>query len=309
MKKAFIVTVFNEQKSLGKLLDSLLKQTLIPDEIVVVDAGSTDNTIKILKKYSSKFPKNVLKIIVRKGNRSVGRNTAIQNSKAGIIAVSDAGCILDRKWFENITKPLDDKKIDVVAGFYKPIAKNAFQKSLAAYTCFPEDKLTNDFLPSSRSVAFKKSAWESVEGYPEHLDTCEDLVFARNMKKLGLNFFVEKRAIVYWPQRKDLLEAFRQFFSYAKGDGEARYIRFGTPFLYARFIFLFGFIIAPVDLVNKIAVIVVLFTLYSMWAVSKNYRYVKRTDAFLYLPLLQIASDVAVFLGMSYGYLRSIVLK
>lgn len=301
MKKAFVTTVYNDESGIRVLLDSLLKQSIIPDEVIVVDAKSTDKTYDVIKSFKQKFNKISFKALQASGNRSIGRNIGIKKTKCEVIALSDSSCALNKDWFEKITKPFENLKNDVVAGYYKPITKNMFQKSLAAYTCFPEEKLDDSFLPSSRSIAFRKIAWEKVRGYPEELDTCEDLIFAKKLKDEKLNFFVEKKAIVMWPQRKNLLEAFMQFYVYAKGDGKALYIRPQTPLLYLRF-FLTLFL-----LINKSYLILLFFvTAYLIWAVSKNYRFVNRLSAIYHLPLLQITADIGVLVGMTVGIYQNL---
>lgn len=309
MVSTFITTVLNEKEGIKKLLESLLSQTKKPSEIIIVDGGSVDGTKDIIQSYRKKFKKTSFFVLSEKGNRSKGRNYAIKRAKNQIIVVTDAGCRLPKDWFYKITKPFENKKIDVVAGYYKPVTRNVFEKALSTYTCVMPDKVTSGFLPSSRSVAFKKNAWEKVGGYPEYLDTCEDLVFAKKMKDVGLNFFVAKNAYVNWPQRKNMIEAFWQFFAYAKGDGMARYIRFGTPFLYSRFIIMLALFFAPINLLLKITIIFFLLLFYAFWANIKNYKYVRNIKALLYLPLLQIVSDIAVILGMTYGYMKSFNLQ
>lgn len=308
MKKTFIATVFNEEKTISKLLDSLLEQTIIPDEIVFVDAGSKDKTRMILEEYSKEMQVPFY-IFKKKGNRSKGRNYAIKKATGSVIVVTDAGCILKKDWFEKITKPFEKKSVDVVAGFYMAQVNNTFEKCLSTYTCVMPEKVTGDFLPSSRSIAFKKSVWKKVKGYPEYLNTCEDLVFARKLKREGLNFYVEKRAIVFWPQRKNLWEAFQQFLAYAKGDGEAHYVRRSTPLLFARFTAFFIIVLWPGTLVPKLLILATLTVLYLLWSIKKNFKYASRWEALFYLPALQITSDIAVFFGMTYGYIRSIILK
>ncbi|MGE5041821.1 MAG: glycosyltransferase, partial [Candidatus Levyibacteriota bacterium] len=217
MKITFITTVKNEEETIQGFLESLKNQSRKPDEIIVVDGGSTDDTVQNLKVKSQKLNLKV-KILKKSGNRSVGRNEAVKNSSHEIIVCADAGCILDRNWLEKITKPFEDKDIDVVAGFYKPLTNSVFEKCLSTYTCVMPDKLDKkNFLPSSRSIAFTKTAWRKAGGYPEELDTCEDLVFDKRLKKSGALFTTRADAIVYWPQRKNLIEAAKQFYSYAVG--------------------------------------------------------------------------------------------
>ena len=74
MKLSLICTLKDEEESVRSLLDSILEQTRKPDEVIFVDGGSTDNTVKILKSYQKKI-KN-MKIIVGRG-----LNIAIKNAK------------------------------------------------------------------------------------------------------------------------------------------------------------------------------------------------------------------------------------
>lgn len=299
MKKAFVATVLNEQDQAKLFIESLLSQSVKPDEIIIVDAGSNDDTVSIINNLFEKQRNKKYRVLTKRGNRSIGRNCGIKNANSEVIAVSDFGCVLDKNWFEKITKPLQNTKNDVVAGYYRPLTSNVFEKSLSTYTCFPEDKITKDFLPSSRSISFRKEVWKKVGGYPERLNTCEDLVFAVNLKKAGFNFVVEKKAIVLWSQKKNINEAFWQLYGYALGDGQARYIRSQTPLLYARYLFALVLLI-----MGYINLLFILFFLYLLWAIIKNYKYVREIQALIFLPLLQLIADIAVLLGTTIGLLR-----
>lgn len=304
MKISFITTVLNEEETIKSFLESLSEQTKVPDEIIIVDGGSSDRTVAKIKSTNQK-----LKILVKKGNRSVGRNEAIKNATGQIIVCSDSGCVLDKNWVKKISEPFLNSKVDVVAGFYRPISKNIFQKCLASYTCVMDDKIDLDnFLPSSRSIAFKKNAWKTVGGYPEEINTCEDLIFARKLKKKNLVFKFLKEALVYWPQRENLPEAFKQFFNYAEGDGEGLYFRFQTPFLFARYILglIFLAIIFQTKSLNLSIVFLFLCLLYLTWATLKNYKYTKSWQALFILPSLQITSDIAVLLGTTKGMIKRV---
>lgn len=302
MKVSFITTVLNEEKTVSKFLDSLFTQSKLPDEVVIVDGGSSDLTVAKMKNKNSKF-----KILAKPGNRAVGRNEAIRKATGDIIVCSDAGCILDKSWLKNIAEPFKESKIDVVAGYYKPIAKNVFQKCLATYTCVMPDRLDpENFLPSSRSIAFKKSAWQKAGGYPEHLDTCEDLVFARKLRDAGYKFKTRLDAIVYWPQRKNLKEAALQFYRYAEGDGKARYVRPQTPLLFLRYLIGAGLLL--IFFLSKSSFILYLISvilfLYLLWAVGKNFKHVGNWQAVFILPILQFTADFSVMAGFLKGLLK-----
>ena len=55
MKSSFITTVFNEENNIEAFIDSVLNQTKSPDEIIIVDGGSTDKTLEILKSIAKKI--------------------------------------------------------------------------------------------------------------------------------------------------------------------------------------------------------------------------------------------------------------
>lgn len=304
VKVSFVTTVFNEEKSILAFLSSLAHQTKLPDEIVIVDAYSTDNTFDQIKEFVKSNSEMHWKILQKKGNRSIGRNESIRHATYSIIACSDAGCILDKNWLERITRPFAKKSVDVVAGYYHPSAHTPFQKALAAYTCVMPDKLDPEkFLPSSRSIAFRKDAWKKVGGYPEKLDYCEDLVFARNLKRKGFTFVTVLNAIVQWPQKKNFTDAFKQFFHYATGDGEALYIRKNTLFLFIRYIV--GLFLLIFYFINHSLIVflflVLLIIAYIFWSIQKNYRYVKNLHAFYILPMMQVTADIAVLSGTIVG--------
>src|SRR5690242_1185850 len=121
MKTSFITTVYNEESTIKHFLKSLLDQTVLPDEIIIVDANSSDNTKKVIENF---FVKNNIiphLLIIKPGNRSIGRNEAIENATHEIILCSDAGCILDSNWIKKLLEKFRKKNVDVVSGYYKPI--------------------------------------------------------------------------------------------------------------------------------------------------------------------------------------------
>ncbi len=132
MKISFVTTVLNEENTINLLLESLVAQTKNPDEIIIVDGGSTDRTIDIIQKAKTKNQKlkSKLKIIQKVGNRSVGRNEGIKKATGNIIVISDAGCVLDRDWIKEITKPFNDNQLTwllvIMLGFHIIFFKNVW---------------------------------------------------------------------------------------------------------------------------------------------------------------------------------------
>jgi glycosyltransferase involved in cell wall biosynthesis len=240
-----ITTVLNEGDNIRRLMDSLRAQTRQPDEIVIVDGGSRDDTVKILREYEKVLP---LRVEVEAGcNISRGRNLAIQAARGDIIAVTDAGVVLANDWLEHLTKPFDNPDVQVVSGFFQADVHTPFEVAMGA-TVLPLVNEVNPatFLPSSRSVAFKKSAWEKVGGYPEWLDYCEDLIFDLRLKLIPASFSFSPLAVAHFRPRGSLRAFWKQYFLYARGDGKAdlwrkrHAIRYATYFVAAPTILVLG---------------------------------------------------------------------
>ena len=139
MKIAFIATVCNEEKTIKPFLESVLAQSRPPEEIIIVDAGSTDGTLKILKKYQQKS--SMIRIIeLKNANRSIARNQAVKLAKNKLIAVTDAGCVADKHLLERITAPFADKAVLSVAGFYRPITNSLLQQAVAPFLAVMSDQ-------------------------------------------------------------------------------------------------------------------------------------------------------------------------
>lgn len=221
MKVSFITTVFNEEKSIGGFLESVLSQTQKPDEIIVVDGKSRDRTAEIVQKLIDEG--RPIRLICVPCSVAEGRNIAIEEAQYDVIAVSDAGCELEPDWLEEILKPLENPDVGVSAGFYFPLHSNYFTKICSRILFMREDKLDSDnFSPSSRSIAFRKSCWKAAGGYPKTRFYGEDSYFNQEMRKSGCRFQFAPKAKVAWPLRPTVRLFARQFFLYAFGDGILR---------------------------------------------------------------------------------------
>lgn len=306
MKTTFIATVYNEEKNVQMLLDSLLRQTIHPSEVIIIDGRSRDNTRAILEAYKKVFARRKIAYAyyVKRGNRSVGRNIAVKKAKNEIILCSDAGNKLHENWVRNILEHFRDPSVDVVAGNNKGHATTIFQKCVIPYVLVMPDKIDkNNYLPATRSVGFTKTIWRKAGGFPEKFSHNEDYVFANTLKKMGATMVFAKDAVVYWMPRKDLYDAFIMFFRFALGDAQARIFRKKVLFIFIRYII--GGVFLWWTMVNNFMIgywiIGALLWFYILWAIKKNYRYVRHPLAFIYLPLLQFTSDIAVIFGTVVG--------
>ena len=215
---SLIATVKNEAGNIAALLDSMLAQTRPPDEIVINDNWSTDGTEAIVERYLAAG--HPIRLLRGGHNIPSGRNNAIAHARGPLIASCDAGLTLPPDWLATIVRPLERGQADVVGGFYVPDARSTWELALGA-TNYPdaEEVDQDSFLPAGQSVAFTKAAWQAAGGFPEWAATCEDLLFDLQLKRQGFRFAFEPAAAVHFRPRSTPRAYWRQYFSYARGDG------------------------------------------------------------------------------------------
>ncbi|MDH7515082.1 MAG: glycosyltransferase [Bacteroidota bacterium] len=219
---SLVLTTLNEARTIGAFLDSVASQSVLPREVVICDGGSTDGTVERIRERTEDAYDIVL-IVEPGANIAAGRNAAVAAARSEIIAVSDAGCVLDGEWLERITAPLlEDPSITVVGGGYGYVADTPFERAAAAAEIAVEDLDPERFLPSSRSIAFRRSAWRDAGGYPESLTFAgEDTAFCLSLKRAGHTIHVETGARVAWRPRATLRAYILQHYLYGVGDGES----------------------------------------------------------------------------------------
>jgi len=316
MKVSVIATVLNEGQAIERLLESLAAQTRPPDEVVIADGGSTDGTVDILSRWSASGRLPLRVVSVPGTNISEGRNAAIDAASGEVIASTDAGVRLDQGWLASLVAPLEDapdaagRFVAVVSGWFVADPQTVFEVAMGA-TVLPHLREVKpaQFLPSSRSVAFRQVAWEAVNGYPEWLDYCEDLVFDLRLRDLyGLFPFVPDAAVHFRP-RRNLAGFFKQYYHYARGDGKAdlwrkrHAIRYLTYLLAAPGLVILAVLHSPwwwLALLAGAAVYTA--TPYRrLWPALGKYGPLDRLKAVLLVPIIRVVGDVAKMLGYPVG--------
>jgi glycosyltransferase involved in cell wall biosynthesis len=304
MSVSLIFTVLNEAKTLPQLWHSIATQTKQPDEVIVVDGGSTDETIKVLQELAATATDFKTQILVKPGNRSVGRNAAIAQAASNLIACTDAGCILDPHWLEELLLKQATAKADVVAGFYQGLVTTSWQAAVIPYVLVMPDRLPQPpeiFLPATRSVLFTKKAWEKAGKFDESLSDNEDFAFAHSLKRTGAVMSFTAKALVTWIPPTTWWSTAVMFFRFARGDSQAKLWRPKVALIFARYILAVFLVILALSTRNA-AIWSVLFAsavIYIYWSIAKNYRYAK--PGWWWLPLLQLTADGSVMLGTLAG--------
>jgi glycosyltransferase involved in cell wall biosynthesis len=305
VRVSLCLTVLNEEAAIDELLDSVLAQLRPPDEVVIADGGSRDRTVARIGAYQDRLP---LRLIEAPGTISAGRNAAIRLASGEVIAVTDAGVRLAPCWLADLVAALEGGA-DVAAGFFLPDPRTTFEVAMGA-TVLPEPRDIDParFLPSSRSIAFRRVVWEAVGGYPEWLDYCEDLVFDFAYRRAGFRQVWVPSAVAYFRPRGSLGAYWLQYFRYARGDGKAdlwrsrqaaRYLTYGVV---APALLLAGWRVRPAWLLLAAGFLAYLATPLRRYArQSATLPLGERFRGLAWLPVIRVVGDVAKMAGYPAG--------
>jgi glycosyltransferase involved in cell wall biosynthesis len=220
MKVSVIVPVRDEEHSIRELLDSLLKQTRPPDEIVITDGGSVDATPQIIEDYIRKgAPVRLIRAGAALPGR--GRNLGAAAAQFEWLGFTDAGIRLENDWLETLTaRAAQDAAIDIVYGSWQPVT-DTFFKECAAIAYVPPPSPRDGIVARPRFIAstlLRRDAWAKVGGFPEDLRSAEDLIFMDRLEAAGYRAVFEPRAQVHWDLRPTLGTTFKRFLVYSRNN-------------------------------------------------------------------------------------------
>jgi len=168
MRIAVTIGVYNEEKNIACLIESILKQTTIPDEVIIVDDGSKDRTAEIIKKYSKK--NNIIKYIYQENSGPASaRNKAWRFSNSDICIFTDGDCVPNSDWIEKLIMPFSDAKVGATAGSYRTINdKNILANFIGLEIEWRYHKIKGKVdVHGTYNLAVRKSVLEEIGGINE----------------------------------------------------------------------------------------------------------------------------------------------
>lgn len=176
-----IIPVYNRARLIGDTIRSLLAQTLPPIEIIVVDDGSTDETVSVAERFGAS-----VKVLKKTRNGpSAARNMGFAESRGQVIHFFDSDDIAVPNKHAIQYKQLSETGADIACG---PWVKGRIEgKSFSAVNGVYQQRglpkknliraLLTDWSIVPQACLFKRSVVEKVGGFPEDLKTLEDQLF------------------------------------------------------------------------------------------------------------------------------------
>jgi glycosyltransferase involved in cell wall biosynthesis len=108
MTISVIIPIYNSADTISACLKTLSNQTLKPLEIILIDDGSTDNTIKVINTLKKKLP-NIILLTQSHQGPAVARNLGASKAKADILVFVDSDMEFDQGFLSQLTLPIRKK--------------------------------------------------------------------------------------------------------------------------------------------------------------------------------------------------------
>jgi len=190
-----IIRTYNEQKYLDQLLTMVNKQINVEFEIIIVDSGSTDDTIEIAKKHKCK----IVNINKEEFTFGYSLNRGIQNASGEFCAFISGHCIpKDINWLYELIKPFNNEKVWISYGKQIGIEITKVSEHMIFNKWFPDESVEIQKHPfnNNANAAIRKFVWDYYK-YDETITGLEDLVLAEKILETGRFLSYNANAVVY----------------------------------------------------------------------------------------------------------------
>ncbi|MEI6843567.1 MAG: glycosyltransferase family A protein [bacterium] len=109
MKVSILIPAYNEEKYIGRCLESIQKNCSNVFEVIVVNNASTDNTKSIVESFAEKSP--FIRVVDEpKKGLPFARNRGLAEATGDIVAYMDSDCIVPPQWYERIIKEFESRE-------------------------------------------------------------------------------------------------------------------------------------------------------------------------------------------------------
>jgi len=207
---SIIIRAYNEEKHIKKLLEKIFNQDIKESfEVIVVDSGSVDKTLKI----ASSYPVKITHISPKEFSFGRSLNKGIKESKGDYLVFISAHCYPNRRdWLRNIIKPFNDKKSGLVYGKQRGNHLTKFSEQQIFFKLFPEKSIPDQKIPfcNNANIAICRSLWKRIP-YDETLTGLEDLDWANKILRLGYHIFYNSEAEIIHIHEESYSKIFRRY--------------------------------------------------------------------------------------------------
>lgn len=213
MKIALYIPCFNSEKTIQACLNAVFRQVRPANDILVIDDGSTDMTVKIAKKYPVRIIKHAKNL-----GLAAARNSAIKNTDAKFIASLDSDCKPSKDWLKHLAKRINSSNVAGVGGRTVEANTSSVIDSWRAVHMKQHwgnsKKINPSFLFGSNTL-FRRDLLLKAGSYNEkYRNNFEDVDISSRLRKKGYSLIYEPQAIVEHLRKDDLSSLLNNFWKW-----------------------------------------------------------------------------------------------
>lgn len=218
-KVSIIIRTYNEEKNIGKVLDSLMNQTYNNFEIIIVDSESTDNTISICNKYDTK----IISIKKKSFNYSYASNIGAEHAKGDILCYLSGHSIpLKMNYIERAVEEFSNERVGGIYGEALALPSGSLTEKFFYRYGYIKSRIRGKQLEQgihpgilSCSNAFiRKDLWDKFKFKEELGKGGEDVEMAYQILKCGFEILRVPDVIVLHSHGKKFKEFIEEFKSW-----------------------------------------------------------------------------------------------
>jgi len=172
-----IVPVYNRADLVGKTIESILDQDYNRIEVLVINDGSTDNSLQVIRSFADRYPEKVVVIDQQNSGQVRARNAGLQKARGEFIAFLDSDDTWERQKL-SLQIPLFRGDVGLVYSAIREVTANG--SCLRTVWCDPgmRGNIYRQLLVQNRmtggSVVISRRALESVGGFDESFKAAEN---------------------------------------------------------------------------------------------------------------------------------------
>ena len=215
---AIVIRTKDEEEFIGETLKAVSNQSLLADEIIVVDSGSRDRTLQI----ASRFNTDIIEIEPSRFTYGRALNTGFARATSEIVVSLSADAVpADREWLRNLISAFEDPRAAGVYGRQVPRPGASLSERRDILACYGTDKAArprDDFFSNANS-AVRRAIWVKMR-FDETMPCAEDWDWAKRVQSMGYSIHYEPRAVVMHSHGYTFLQAYRRAEDVAYGAAE-----------------------------------------------------------------------------------------
>ncbi len=217
LRISVVVPVYNGAETISQTIGCLLRQSLPPVEIIVVDDGSTDETSEVLREFDGR----IILLTQPNSGPASARNRGIKAAVGDFIAFTDSDCLPDEDWLLNLSLGFDDERVAGVGGVVRSAVRGLTSEYVDAIRLLDPQPDEDGEIPYliTANACFRREALIEAGLFNEcfRKPGGEEPDVCLRMRRMGLRFRFAERALALHRHRQTIGSFLNTIINYGEG--------------------------------------------------------------------------------------------